>query len=161
MNDAVIGLSSNAGDRIDNLRMAINMISKLPKTKVTDISNIYELNTDVNQDKFLHLNIMINTHLSPSALLGACMAIESCMGKSRKSQEPSIIDIDILIYSAVRMDTFELTLPHPRMLERAYVLKPLLDLFPTGRAPGMFFLPKLNDLDSSGVELYEDKISLK
>ncbi|NCC86770.1 MAG: 2-amino-4-hydroxy-6-hydroxymethyldihydropteridine diphosphokinase [Clostridia bacterium] len=163
MNNAVLGLGSNVGDRMSNLKKAITAISRIPETKLVRASNIYETKPVgyLDQDDFLNLNIMIETNLSPSAVLGACFGIESCLGRVRNIKNgPRKIDIDLLIYESVRMETFELTLPHPRILERAFVLKPLLDLYPSGRAPGLFFSPKLKEISTEGVELYNEKISL-
>lgn len=163
MYNAVLGLETNVGNRIENFKKAVDNISSLLNTKVIKTSNVYETEQVgyEGQDKFLNLNVIIETELSPTVLLGACLAIESFMGRERNIKDgPRIIDIDILLYESVRMDTFELALPHPRMLERAFILKPLLDLYPTGRATGMFFLPRLNSLGLDGVNLYEDKISL-
>lgn len=164
MNNAVLGLGSNMGDRMNNLRKAITAISRLPSTKVVQASNVYETKPVgyLEQDDFLNANIMIETNLSPSALLGACLGVESCLGRVRNIKDgPRKIDIDLLIYDSVRMETFELALPHPKILERAFVLKPLLDLYPSGRAPGLFFSPKLKEIGTDGVQLYAEKISLK
>lgn len=164
MNNAVLGLGSNVGDRMSNLRKAITALSRIPETKLVRISNIYETKPVgyLEQDDFLNLNIMIETNLSPSTVLGACLGIESCLGRVRNIKDgPRKIDIDLLIYESVRMETFELTLPHPRILERAFVLKPLLDLYPSGRAPGLFFSPKLKEIETDGVQLYAEKISLE
>lgn len=163
MNSAVLGLGSNMGNRMNNLRKAVTAISRLPETKVIKASNIYETKPVgyLEQDDFLNLNILIETNLSPYTLLGSCLGIESCLGRVRNVKDgPRKIDIDLLIYESVRLETFELTLPHPRILERPFVLKPLLDLYPSGRAPGLFFSPKLNELGTQGVELYAEKISL-
>lgn len=164
MSNAVIGIGSNMGDRDSNIRTAIEAISCLPSTKITNLSNIYQTKPVgyLDQGDFLNLNIMVDTNLSPSALLGACLGIECTMGRKRNIKDgPRKIDLDLLIYEGVRMDSFELTLPHPRMLERAFVLKPLLDLYPSGRAPGVFFLPSLRELGLDGIELYEEKTSLE
>ncbi len=164
MTNAIIGLGSNMGDRMGYINSAIKAISRLPGTKIVNVSNIYETKPMgyLEQDDFLNLNIMVDTNLSPSALLGACLGIESAIGRVRSVKNgPRKIDIDLLIYEGVRMDSFELTLPHPRIMERSFVLKPLLDLYPSGRAPGLFFMPKLKELGTDGVELYREKISLE
>lgn len=164
MANAVLGLGTNLGDRMSNIDKAMKAISRLPGTKITNVSNIYETKPQgyLEQEDFLNLNILVETNLTPTALLGACLGIESCLGRIRTIKDgPRKIDIDLLIYEGVRMESFELTLPHPRILERAFVLKPMLDLFPSGRAPGLFFLPKLKELGTEGIILYDEKISLQ
>lgn len=157
LDNVVIALRTNSGERVKYLKKAIFMISKLPKTEILKLSNLYESGSKDDEQDYLNMNILIDTGLSPLVLLGACVAIESSIGKSSESK---VIDIDILIYASVRMDSFELSLPHPRMLQRNYTLKPLLDIYPTGRAPGVFFMPKLNDIGTDGISLYDETISL-
>ena len=92
------------------------------------------------------------TELEPQPLLGACLGIEAAMGKVRTFKNAArIIDIDLLLYGDVSMQTKDLILPHPRMLERAFVLVPLSDLYPRHCALGMDFSQALNNLDTTGV----------
>ena len=75
------------------------------------------------------------------------------MGRTREAKNgPRILDLDIILYEGFKSESFELTVPHPRLLERAFVMAPLNDLFPGGRAPGIFFGPYLRDLGMQGVE---------
>ncbi len=163
MSTVVLGLGSNLGDKNKNLNKAVHAISLLPKTKVIKASGVYStkpVGFDA-QDDFLNAAIIIETELSPHAVLGACLGIEASMGRVRLIKNgPRIIDIDVLIYESYFSDSFELTLPHPAIKQRAFVMVPLLDLYPTGRAPGLFFLPNLNEIGKDGVQKTDFEISL-
>lgn len=128
---AYLGIGTNIGERFKNIQDAIDSMNLLPLTKVTDVSNIYE--TDPvgydNQDDFLNIVVEVETELNPDNLLGAALGIEAGLGRIRTIKNgPRIIDIDLLLYENESSDTKTLTLPHPRMMERNFVLKPLLDL---------------------------------
>ena len=71
-----------------------------------------------------------------------------------------MLDLDLLLYEGMKSESFLLTLPHPRIFERAFVMVPLLDLFPSGRAPGLFFLPALHETGTDGVEKINEEITL-
>lgn len=75
-----------------------------------------------------------------------------------KRNEPRIIDLDLILYDGFKSESYELTLPHPRILERAFVMAPLLELYPSGRAPGLFFGPHLRDIGMDGVRKTEKEI---
>jgi 2-amino-4-hydroxy-6-hydroxymethyldihydropteridine diphosphokinase len=162
--NAVIGIGTNLGDRLMNINEAVRALSLLPGTKVTEASHIYETVPvgETQQPKFLNANVLLETEMSPMALLGACLGIEAAFGRKRKAQNgPRIMDLDLLIFEGMRSESFELTLPHPRILQRAFVMVPLLDLFPSGRAPGLYFGPYLKDLGQDGVEKFEAEIKLR
>ena len=153
MAQAFIGLGTNIGDRKENINMAVKALSLLPETKVLDVSNLYETAPwgYKNQQNFVNAAVKIETNLSPEALLGACLGIEAAMGRVRLIKNgPRVVDLDLLLYDNVIRNTEELTLPHPRMMERAFVLKPLIDILPTTE-----FLKALLDTDQSQVWLYE------
>lgn len=128
---AYLGVGTNIGDRMKNLQDSIDALNLLPLTTVTDVSNVYE--TDPvgydNQDDFLNIVVEVETELNPDNLLGACLGIEAGLGRIRTIKNgPRIIDIDLLLYENETSNTKTLILPHPRMMERNFVLKPLLDL---------------------------------
>lgn len=128
---AYLGIGTNIGDRIKNLSDAISALQLLPLTKVTDCSNVYE--TDpvgyANQEDFLNIVVEVETELNSDNLLGAALGIEAGLGRVRTIKNgPRIIDIDLLLYENEVKNTNTLILPHPRMMERDFVLKPLLDL---------------------------------
>jgi 2-amino-4-hydroxy-6-hydroxymethyldihydropteridine diphosphokinase len=151
MSAAVIGLGSNLGAKSKNLKAAVKALGLLPETKVTAQSSIYESPpedmTD-SQELYHNMAVVLETAMSPMALLGACLGIEAAMGRDRNSTD-RIIDLDLLVYEGMKSESFELTLPHPRMLQRAFVLLPLKELYPSGRAPGLFFDGSLKEVDVS------------
>ena len=143
MKEAVIALGTNLLDRERNLQIAIEAIKKLPGTVVEALSSIYEtkpFQTPDPQGDYLNCCIKIKTELSPEMLLGCCLGIESAMGRERPFKNAArIIDLDLLLYENVTMNTPRLTLPHPRIKERAFVMVPLRDLYPDEVALGLDF----------------------
>ena len=131
MAGAVIGIGTNTGSREENLRAAVAAAALLPSTGVIRVSSVYETEPVgfTDQPDFLNIGILLDTGLSPRALLGACLGIEAGLGRVRTIKNgPRIIDIDLLLYENEVKNTQSLVLPHPRMMERDFVLKPLLDL---------------------------------
>ena len=128
---AYLGIGTNVGDRMKNLQNAIDSLNLLPTTSVTDVSNIYEtepVGYD-NQDDFLNIVVEVETELNSDNLLGAALGIEAGLGRIRTIKNgPRVIDIDLLLFGDETKNTKSLILPHPRMKERNFVLKPLLDL---------------------------------
>ncbi len=158
MSKAVIALGSNMGNRIDNLNTAIGALSLLPGVKVLDGSAVYE--TDpvgvTDQSRFFNAVILVESEISPAMLLGGCLGIEAAMGRIRKEKNgPRIIDLDLLLYENYKSDTMELMLPHPEITKRVFVMQPLSDLFPEGRALGLLFGPALRELPHEGVDKAE------
>ena len=155
---AYLGIGTNIGDRMQNLQDSIDALNLLPLTTVTDVSNIYE--TDpvgyYNQDDFLNIVVEVETELNPDNLLGAALGIEAGLGRIRTIKNgPRIIDIDLLLYENETSNTKTLVLPHPRMMERNFVLKPLLDLnFNTSIINRDNVLANLTD---DGVRFYSEK----
>ena len=161
--NAVIGIGTNLGDRLSNINEAVRALSLLPHTKVIQASHIYETEPVgmLLQPKFLNANVLLETDISPMALLGACLGIEAAFGRERAEKNgPRILDLDLLIFEGMKSESFELTLPHPRILLRAFVMVPLLDLYPSGRAPGLYFAPHLKELGSEGVEKFNSEIKI-
>ncbi len=161
MSEAVIALGSNMGNRIENLNAAVRAIAKLPDVKIIKASSVYETEpVDCEEDDmYLNAAILVDANISPAMLLGECLGIEAAMGRVRtKKNAPRIIDLDLILYDGFKTESFELTLPHPRVLERAFVMAPLSDLYPSGRAPGMFFGPHLRDIGTDGIRKTEKEI---
>ena len=126
---AYLGIGSNLGNRSANLDRAIDMLSQ--RMKVGEVSSVYDTEPlDPDQPRFLNAVCEISTRLAPEGLLTLAKGIESMMGRTGKTGEPRPIDIDILLYDDLVMDTPELVIPHPRMLERAFVLVPLAEIAP-------------------------------
>lgn len=161
MSEAVIALGSNLGNRIENLNAAVRAIARLSEVKIIKASSVYETEPIGCEecDKYYNAAILVETNASPALLLGECLGIESAMGRHRKKKnEPRIIDLDLILYDGFKSESYELTLPHPRILERAFVMAPLLELYPSGRAPGLFFGPHLRDIGMDGVRKTEKEI---
>jgi len=161
MSEAVIALGTNLGNRIENINNAVRAIAKLSGVKILKVSGVYETDpVDCDEDdKFYNAAILVETSVSPAVLLGECLGIEAAMGRIRtKKNGPRIIDLDLILYEGFKAESYELTVPHPRVLERAFVMAPLADLYPSGRAPGMFFGPHLRELGTDGIRKTEYEI---
>lgn len=133
MKQAYIALGTNIGNRGENINRAVWAVAALPNTAVTAVSRVYETKPVgyAKQDNFYNAVIRVETGLSSRALLGACLGIEAGMGRVRGIKNgPRIIDLDLLLYEDEVSNDEELTLPHPRMEERAFVLSPLCDIMP-------------------------------
>ena len=125
-----LGLGSNLGNREDNLDMALKLLSQ--RMKVVKVSSIYDTEPIGNtaQPRFLNIACEVFTRLSPEGLLALAKGIEGKMGRRGKSGEPRTIDIDILLYGDIVINTPDLVIPHPRMAERSFVLVPLAEIAP-------------------------------
>jgi 2-amino-4-hydroxy-6-hydroxymethyldihydropteridine diphosphokinase len=126
-----LSLGSNVGNRENYLINAIDNISKIDNVSLDNISSIYE--TDpvgyTAQDRFLNMAASINTSLDAEALLAELQRIERLMKRKREIRwGPRTIDIDMLLYDDLTFETPKLTIPHPRMFERAFVLVPLKEI---------------------------------
>ena len=131
MVQAYLGLGSNIGDRKQQLLKAIDLIENIKGIKVTKQSSIYETAPIgyTDQPNFLNLCLEIETELSPQQLLKHCLDIEQQLHRVREIRwGPRTLDIDILLYSDNIIETDNLSIPHPRMQERAFVLIPLNDI---------------------------------
>ena len=134
--EVYLGLGSNMGNRQENLEKALDFLSQ--RLRVAGVSSIYDTEPvgNVNQPRFLNLACRVHTRLEPAALLALAKGIESKMGRAfSKVNAPRPIDIDILIYGDLVMETPELVIPHSRMTERAFVLVPLVEIAPDLRHP--------------------------
>jgi len=129
---AYLCLGSNLGKRKENLRQAL--ISLSPKVNLEDVSSIYETEPVGYREQPLFLNMVcrISTDLPPEELLHLAKDIEAKMGRVPDEQidSPRPIDIDILFYNNKIMETQNLTIPHPRLQDRAFVLIPLAEIDP-------------------------------
>lgn len=159
MTEAVIELGSNLYSRKKNVESAIEAISKLPYTNIVKVSNFYEtepFGVPDKQDNYINCCVKIETDLLPETLLGCCLGIECAMGRVRTFKNAArIIDVDLLLYGDKKIDTVDLKLPHPRILERAFVLVPLSDLYLDKKTPVFDFSKQLNELDLTGIKEYK------
>lgn len=145
---AYISIGTNVGDRLANVRSAVELLGNTPGVAVLRTASLYETEPwgERNQPWFLNSALEISTTLPPRDLLGAVKAVERAMGRTLSYRwGPREIDLDILLYEGVRWDAEALTIPHPRMRERLFVLLPLMEL-----------LPDWQDEDGTGIgELIE------
>ena len=127
---AYLGLGSNLGDRQANLDRALALLSE--RLRLVKISSIYDSEPvgDIEQPRFLNLVCEASTLLPPEGLLTLAKGIEIRMGRVGPTGAPRIIDIDVLFYDDQVIDTPELTIPHPRLHQRAFVLVPLYEIAP-------------------------------
>jgi 2-amino-4-hydroxy-6-hydroxymethyldihydropteridine diphosphokinase len=138
---AFIGLGTNLGDRAANYRQAIQRIGQLPESRIVRHSSIYETEP-VGDVKGLFLNgvVELETELSPDALMRRLLTIERVMGRrqssesksatARRKYKPRIIDLDLLFFDREIIHTISLSVPHPRLHERRFVLAPMAELAP-------------------------------
>ena len=138
MKHAFIALGSNLADSILQVKNAFVALSKIPKTRVIKGSSLYRTapidcpqTTEQSVPDFINAVVEIETTLSPEALLTALHAIENAAGRERPYiNAPRVLDCDLLLYENIVQNTAKLTLPHPRMHTRGFVLLPLFEIAP-------------------------------
>ena len=128
---AYLGLGSNLGDRLAELAMAIRALAQMGRVAAT--SAFYETLPEggVDQPKYINAVVRLETDLSASALLQACLRIEKAQGRIRPSgatKAPRTIDIDVLLYGGDAISEPGLRIPHPALLSRSFVRIPLADV---------------------------------
>ena len=134
-----LGLGSNLGDRENNVREALDRLAGHPNIRLERESSFYETAPigDTDQPDFINAVALIETDLPPADLLRVALGMEREMGRARNfNGGPRVIDIDILLYDEVVIETGELTLPHPRMMERGFIMAPLAEIAPDLKLPG-------------------------
>lgn len=138
---ACIGLGANLGDASATLDAACAALASLPETRWVAASGRWRSRpVDASGPDYLNAVACVRTGLSPEALLDALQAIELAHGRERPyPNAPRTLDLDLLLHGDLRRHTARLTLPHPRMTERAFVLLPLLQLM--AALPGQIVLP--------------------
>lgn len=147
----LVALGSNLGDRLAHMQSAVNAFSCLPGTEVVRVSGVYETAPVGCTDDNVYLNaaVLLQSRLAPGEMLGACLGVEASRGRRRPYvNAPRVLDCDLIFAfdgeREVRVNTPNLTLPHPRFLARRFVLQPFFDLFPNGSLFGVCdFLPAL------------------
>ncbi len=129
---AYVGLGANLGDRQNTLHDAISDINALENTDVTRVSPFYRsAPVDAGGPEYINAVIQLATTVTPQLLLEQLQEIEHQHGRQRPYKNaPRTLDLDILLFDNICCNTPFLTLPHPRMHERAFVLRPLADIFP-------------------------------
>lgn len=136
---AWVGIGANLGDARANVADALARLAALPGTTLVRASSRYRTAPiDSSGDDYINAVACIDTSLEPHALLQALLAIELEHGRERPYRNaPRTLDLDLLLYGDEVIDTPDLTVPHPRMHERAFVLVPLLEIAPDIALPGL------------------------
>lgn len=163
ISQAVLSLGSNLGERFNSLQGALNSLADTPGVYVVSVSPVYEtvpVDAPEGSRDYLNAVVLIDTTLSPGTLLERAQAIEDAFGRERDAGEvnaPRTLDVDVIVVGEHTTDSEELTLPHPRAHERAFVLQPWADIDPDAEIPGR---GRVSDLlakvGSSGVNRRED-----
>lgn len=138
--DAYVALGSNLGDSRQTLSRAIDALGSLPSSALTARSRLYRTPPWGlhEQPDFINAVVRLHTALSPHQLLDALLAIEAAAGRVRDGERwgPRTLDLDLLHMDGIVLDDPDLTLPHPRIHQRAFVLAPLADIAPQLELPG-------------------------
>lgn len=139
---AYLGIGSNLGDRAGHIQLALEEINELDQTRVVTASRVIETAPvgPIEQGAYLNAVASIETGLSPRGLLEALQAIERAHGRVRDREErwgPRTLDLDILVYADRMIDEPGLTIPHPRLHERRFVLGPLAEIAAELIVPGL------------------------
>jgi 2-amino-4-hydroxy-6-hydroxymethyldihydropteridine diphosphokinase len=143
----LLGLGANVGDAMTQLAAAVELIGELDGVTVEEVSSVYATPAwprqgdprHVPQDDYLNLVLRARADIGPEALLAATLELEALLGRDRAREQrwgPRPIDIDLLVHGDEVRDLPELTVPHPHILQRAFVLVPLLEVWPGGVLPG-------------------------
>ena len=136
---AYIGIGSNLEDPQTQVAQAFDELARLPRTRLSARSSLYRSAPvgDAAQPDFINAVAELATTLGARQLLAELQAIEARHGRQRGfANAPRTLDLDLLLYGDARIDEPQLVVPHPRMHERAFVLRPLLDIAPAVTIPG-------------------------
>jgi 2-amino-4-hydroxy-6-hydroxymethyldihydropteridine diphosphokinase len=142
----ILGLGANLGDAMIQLAAAVELIGELDGVTVEEVSSVYATPPwppaddprHVPQDDYLNLVVRARATIGPEELLAATLELEALLGRDRSQEQrwgPRPIDIDLLVHGGEVRDLPELTVPHPRITERAFVLIPMLEVWPGGALP--------------------------
>jgi 2-amino-4-hydroxy-6-hydroxymethyldihydropteridine diphosphokinase len=157
MAEALLVLGGNVGDVRTTLDRAVAMLCDGRKVRLIARSSDYRTPPwgVTDQPAFINLGLVVETALSPHALLARALAVEAMLGRNRATASrwgPRTVDIDLIAYDDIGIDEPDLTLPHPRALERAFVLAPLAEIAPDRKIAGINISDALARLDGGGIE---------
>jgi 2-amino-4-hydroxy-6-hydroxymethyldihydropteridine diphosphokinase len=147
---AYIGIGSNLGAAQDNVQRAIQRLEHLPDTRLGEVSSLFRsAPVDADGGDYVNAVAQLETRLPAARLLEHLQAIESEFGRERPYRNaPRSLDLDILLYGDQKIAGGSLTVPHPRMTERAFALIPLLQIDPMiaipGKGPAHAFIPAVS-----------------
>ncbi|AZO12765.1 MULTISPECIES: 2-amino-4-hydroxy-6-hydroxymethyldihydropteridine diphosphokinase [unclassified Mesorhizobium] len=154
-NTVYLSLGGNLGDPAKSMAAALRMLDGDEATRVMAVSSLYRTPPwgKLDQPDFLNAAAAIETTLAPRALLDLCLDVERRLKRVREERwGPRLIDIDILMFGDRIIHETGLEVPHPRMLERAFVLAPLAEIAPDLAAGGRSVSERLAGVDASGIE---------
>ncbi|MEA2930074.1 MAG: 2-amino-4-hydroxy-6-hydroxymethyldihydropteridine diphosphokinase [Hyphomicrobiales bacterium] len=157
MAQALLGLGGNVGDARGTLDAAVALFAEGKDVMLLARSSDYATPPwgVTDQPPFVNLAIAVETTLAPRALLARALDVERALGRDRSNAKrwgPRPIDIDLLVYDDLEVDEPGLTLPHPRLFERAFVLVPLAEIAPDRLIAGRRVKDALAAIDTAGVE---------
>ena len=158
MASVLIALGGNVGDVRATFRKAISHICGMAQAALIARSSDYATPPwgDEDQDPFINACVEIETDLDPHALLFVMQKVEQKFGRTRDKERrwgPRTLDLDMIAYDDVSFQKPDLTLPHPRLFERAFVLVPLAEIAPDRVIRGCKVSTALTQIDRSGIEL--------
>jgi 2-amino-4-hydroxy-6-hydroxymethyldihydropteridine diphosphokinase len=157
MAEALVALGGNVGDVRATLDRAVAMLCDGRQVRLIARSSDYRTPPSgvTDQPAFINLGLVVETELSPRALLAHALEVERALGRDRANARrwgPRTVDIDLIAYDDISVDEPDLILPHPRALERAFVLAPLAEIAPDHMIAGIRVAQALARLDTSGIE---------
>lgn len=155
-----LGLGSNIGDRVHYLSEALNYLEKNNFIQINDVSNLYQTSPvgKVDQDSFLNIVAKINTSYTPDKLLSYIHTIEKELGRKREIiWGPRTIDIDIILYEDVKLKEKRLQIPHIEMMNRLFVLVPLVEVFDDSKEEVKTIKKRIEELKISSQKIEEFK----
>ena len=157
MAEALLGLGGNVGDVRTTLGRAVAALCDGREVRLVARSSDYRTPPwgVTDQPPFINLAIVAETTLTPRALLDRALAVEAMFGRDRSKERrwgPRILDIDIIAFDALEIDEPGLTLPHPHLFERAFVLAPLAEIAPNRNIKGITIAEAFARLDHGGIE---------
>ena len=156
---ALIGLGGNVGDPVGAMSAALNAFDVNPQCRVVAVSRLYRTPPwgKTDQDWFFNSAARVETTLGAVPLLDLGLGIEQANLRVRRERwGPRTLDIDVLDYDGRSIHTDQLTIPHPRMKDRAFVLMPLIDVAPDYRIEGRALGDWLSEADSAGIEIADE-----
>ncbi len=158
----VVALGSNLGERLQKIQGAVAALADTPGVFVTAVSSVYEtepVDAPEGSETFFNAVALLDSTLPAHMLLDRALAIEAAFGRDRSGgrNAPRPLDVDLIVVGKRKADEADLTLPHPRAHERAFVLAPWHEIEPDGEIPGYGTVAELLEkVDRSGVVRRED-----
>lgn len=161
---AYIGLGGNIGDVHANMQAALEIIHADDRIEILQISSVYKTPPwgIKDQNWFLNACACLKTTLTAYELLQVCLTVEKQLKRVREVRwGPRTIDLDVLVFGDERIEQENLQIPHPRMHERAFVLKPMMDLAPEIKLQDKTISKWLLEIDADGIEKANCELSLR